>query len=624
MLPSQPQSRSHDVAMPGGSGDEKAVHQQVENLRRWLRSYAQAERKGMAAPLSEPVLTQLEQTIEALSVSDDDLRLHLDALRRNAARLEQERARYRELLDLAPDAYLLTDLEGTVLDANAAAADLLGVSRGTLNGRPLSLYVFPEDKPIYWEWLAELETADRTLQWELRVNGPADAERHVIVRARRAADAAELRWMLRDISERIKAEETERRLRQERAERQAADAAARHARFLARAGRILNEAVGTASVAEAVVEAAVPTLGAVALLDLLDRDGRTARFAAPAGALSGRLGVTGANEPGSAIGAVLASGELDVLPAMDAVQRAQIAPGAVDLLADLKLNAAVLVPLKLKGGVLGVLTLLGTTVEDCCARDLLLGKAFGESAALALDNARLLEEARASSKAKSDFISFLSHEFRTPLTSIVGYADLLDTETGGPLTDVQRRQLHRLRAGAWHLSRLVDETLYYSRESTFQPALDVSDIDLRQLTVECVHSFRPAAAESGLELRLHAPAAPLLIRTDAGRLRQILINLIGNAMKFTDTGTIAVEIRRAEDVVEVAVRDSGIGIPADQLDSVFEPFRQAHQGRGGGSGLGLAVARQLARRLGGDVAVESVVGDGTTFTLRLPIDLRSE
>ncbi len=620
MARAQDERAYRDSADAGEENGEEEVHRQVENLRRWLRTYAAAEQSGQAAPLTEPALAHLEATVEALRVSDDDLRFHLDALRRNALRMEQERARYRELLDLSPDAYLLTDLEATIVDANTAAADLLGVARGTIAGRPLSLYIDTEDKPIFWEWLGELGTSTSTLQWEMRLRGEGDVQRHVVARACRAADSHELRWMLRDISERIRAEETERRLRQERAERQAADAAARHARFLARAGRVLNEAMGTASVAEAVVETAVPTLGTVALLDLTHPARGVARYVAPAGELSGRLGRPAAREPDSVIGSVLHSGQLDVLPALSELQHEQIAPGAAAALRELNLNAAVVVPLKLKSGPVGVLTLLGASVEEVCARDLLLGTAFAENAALALENARLLEEARASSRAKSDFIGFLSHEFRTPLTSILGYAELLDTETGGPLTEVQRRQLQRLRSGAWHLTRLVDDTLAFSREVISPPALEAAAIDVRQVVVDCVHSCRPAASERGIGLELRAPQQPLVARTDAGRLRQVLLNLIGNAVKFTDEGAVHVEVDNRDDHFMVSVRDTGIGIPPDQLERIFQPFRQAHEGRGG-TGLGLTVARQLARRLGGDIAARSDPGAGTIFTLRLPKDL---
>ncbi|MGH7444047.1 MAG: sensor histidine kinase, partial [Longimicrobiales bacterium] len=347
------------------------------------------------------------------------------------------------------------DLEGTVLDANAAAADLLSVQREVLIGRPLSFFIWPEDKPIYWEWLAELETAERILQWELRCNS-AEVQRHVVIRARRAADGRELRWMLRDVTERIQAAETDRRLRQEHAERE--------------------------------------------------------------------------------------------------------------------------------------------------------------------ENARLLDEARAASRAKSDFIGFMSHEFRTPLASIVGYADLLDHETAGPLTDAQRKQLNRLREGAWHLARLVDEILSFSREALSPPTLEMARVDLHQLGTECIQTVRPSALQCGLELNMNTAADPLIVLTDAGRVRQILINLLGNAVKFTDAGTIEMDIQRTSDGVEVRVRDTGIGIPEDQREIVFEPFRQAHGRRGGGSGLGLAVARQLALRLDGMLDVQSEVGVGTTFTLRLPLD----
>jgi len=609
--------RTQEQKRDADAGDEQEVHIQVENLRRWLHTYAQAEQSGRAVPLAEPVLAQLEATIEALSVSDDDLRLHLDAMRRATARTEQERGRYRELLDLSPDAYLLTDLEADILDANAAAADLLGVDRDALERRPLSAYVHPEDKPIFWEWLADLQTAQQPLQWEIRLIAHGDTQRHVVARARRASDASELRWMLRDISERIRAEETERRLRQERAERQAADNAAQQARFLARAGRLLNESVGAAAVAEAVVETAVPTLGRVAVLDTRDADGSDARYVAPAGALSGRLSRPAIREPGTVIGTALRTGELEVIPYLSDVQREQIAPGAVAVLDELKLQAAVVVPLKRKNVVVGVLALLGTTVEECSARDLLLGKAYGENAALALDNARLLLEARASSRAKSDFIGYLSHEFRTPLTSILGYADLLESETGGPLTDPQRRQLKRLRAGAWHLSRLIDDTIAYSREVISPPALELETFDMRQVAVECMHALRPAATDRDLTLDLSAPPGPTMVRSDSARVRQILLNLIDNAIKFTRNGGVRLDVKQDGDDVRVSVHDTGIGIPAPQLERVFQPFHQLDEDSGG-SGLGLTVARQLAWRLGGEISARSNDGEGTTFSLRLP------
>lgn len=608
------QSRTRDDA---DAGDEQELHVQVENLRRWLRTYAQAEQSGHAAPLTEPVLATLEETIEALRVSDDDLRLHLDSLRRNATRMEQERARYRELLDLSPDAYLLTDLEATILDANAAAAELVGVDRAELTGRPLSMYVDTEDKTIFWEWLADLQTANHPLQWEMRLLVGGETQRHVVVRARHATDAPELRWMLRDISERIRAEETERRLRRERAERQAADTAAQQARFLARAGRQLNEAVGAAAVAEAVVETAVPTLGRLALLDTREADGGDARYVAPAGELSGRLSRPASRDPDTVIGAVQRSGELEVIPELSPIQREQIAPGAVDVLDEMNLHAAVLVPLKRKNTVVGVLTLLGATVEECSARDLLLGKAYGENAALALDNARLLVEARASSRAKSDFIGYLSHEFRTPLTSIVGYADLLESETAGPLSEMQHRQLRRLRAGAWHLSRLVDDTIAYSREVISPPALVLEPFDVRQATLETMHALRPVANERSLKLELSAPPGPVMVRSDEGRVRQILLNLIDNAVRFTDEGGVHLDVQHDGDHVRIEVHDTGIGIPAQQLDRVFQPFHQLNEEHAG-SGLGLTAARQLAWRLGGEISVRSTVGTGTTFTVRLP------
>jgi len=135
-----------------------------------------------------------------------------------------------------------------------------------------------------------------------------------------------------------------------------------------------------------------------------------------------------------------------------------------------------------------------------------------------------------------------------------------------------------------------------------------------------VHALRPAAAQQGLTLEFSAPQYPVTIRSDSGRLRQILLNLIDNAIKFTTVGTVRVAVEDREEHVQIDVQDTGIGIPARQIERIFQPFHQLDDERGG-SGLGLTSARQLVWRLGGEISVSSTEGVGTTFTVRLPRDL---
>jgi signal transduction histidine kinase/ABC-type nitrate/sulfonate/bicarbonate transport system substrate-binding protein len=238
---------------------------------------------------------------------------------------------------------------------------------------------------------------------------------------------------------------------------------------------------------------------------------------------------------------------------------------------------------------------------------------------------RLNRRLREADAAKSRYLAFLTHEIRTPLNGIVGLTDLLKSD---PLSTDQREQVQLLDRSAQNLLRLVDNVLDHSKLEAGLLTSERGPVELAGLVRDLGEMFTPAARTKGLALRWEIQAGvPAMVDTDALRLRQILANLLANALKFTAAGvielTVALQPSAAGARLCFAVRDTGIGIPAESLAHLFQPYRQADTSiarRFGGSGLGLSISRQLAQLLGGDITVTSVPGRGSTFTLEIPVE----
>jgi len=239
-----------------------------------------------------------------------------------------------------------------------------------------------------------------------------------------------------------------------------------------------------------------------------------------------------------------------------------------------------------------------------------------------LERERLLEETRDASEAKSHFISVISHEFRTPLTAVIGYADLLATGVSGALTPAQSRQLDRIRASAWHLTQMVDEILTFSRLEAGRETVHAEVVHATSLARETAALVAPGAAARGLGLACELPDHDVVIRTDSGKLRQVLLNLLSNAVKFTERGGVALRLRTGDGRLLFEVEDTGVGIAPEHIGRIFERFWQvgAAQSRTvSGAGLGLTVSRQLVQMLGGELTVTSTPGEGSTFRFSLPL-----
>ncbi len=225
-------------------------------------------------------------------------------------------------------------------------------------------------------------------------------------------------------------------------------------------------------------------------------------------------------------------------------------------------------------------------------------------------------------RAKSQFLAAMSHELRTPLNAIGGYTDLLAMGVRGPVTQDQLVDLERIKRSQQHLLGIINDILNFSRMEAGQITYEYSAVQLSSVIENVSHMIEPQAAAKNLELTLKGCLPDVVAWADKSKVEQIVLNLLSNAVKFTNEGTITLDCDSCNDQhVEITVCDTGVGIPSDQLEPIFEPFVQV--GRSltqsqQGTGLGLAISRDLARGMGGDIVASSEVGKGSVFRLTLP------
>jgi PAS domain S-box-containing protein len=310
--------------------------------------------------------------------------------------------------------------------------------------------------------------------------------------------------------------------------------------------------------------------------------------------------------------------------------------GAIDdehlaMLRELGMTSVLVVPLVAREQVIGVMSLVAAeSGRRYTAAEQALALELAQRAALAIDNARLFTETRdaraaaeAANRAKAEFLATMSHELRTPLNAIGGYTDLLLMGVRGQLSEGQREDVERIKRSGQHLLGLINDVLNFAKLEAGRVELSVRDHAIAPLLDGLEDLVRPQVQARGLRYTLRGTDRAVSVRADAEKVRQILLNLLANAVKFTEPGgEIEVTCDATTSEARIHVRDTGRGIPREQLQRVFDPFVQVERhltpASQQGVGLGLAISRDLARAMRGELSAVSEVGVGSTFTLVLP------
>ena len=561
------------------------------------------------------------------------------------------------------------DAEGRVASWNEGAERAKGYTEAEILGRPFAIFFPPEDvaagRPQRLLAIAAREGRVEDEGWRVRKDGTRYWADSVLTALR--DDAGQLvgyAKVVRDLTERRRAEEQARKLLAARGAREVAEAAARRMELLAQASSILASSLDYEAALRETAALVVPALADFCAIDVLEDD-RLRRLAAQhrdeaRGRAAAALGAGKVEQAGR-----WRTGRAEILAQVPEPPPDAASDHPHALLRALGVRTAVIVPLMVHGRLFGAMTFGQTEPERTFPdEDVKMAEDLARRVATAIENSRLvhdLEHARSqmekqarelqeqtadlrrltaelaakvdeaeaargvaeeANRAKSRFLATMSHELRTPLNAIAGHADLLALGIHGPLSEPQREALARIQRNEQRLLALINDIISFAKLEAGQLRFHRQAVPVRELLADVHELTAPMAQEKGVHLRVLPEQEPLRALADPDKAARVLLNLVDNAVKFTDAGgQVEVGARGTPDRVEIYVRDNGRGIIGSRLGSIFEPFVQVdqeHTRDKDGLGLGLAISRELARNMDGDVQVQSEPGRGSTFTLALP------
>ena len=418
-----------------------------------------------------------------------------------------------------------------------------------------------------------------------------------------------------------------------------AEAARRRAAFLAEAGRLLAQSVDQASTLLALTKLALPTLGAWCIVDILEERGAIHRLAIyhpdpEKQKLAEQLEASWLPEADDEFGAPAMLRDARTIAITENIE-ATLAASAhsvenLHILRQLGIGSLLTVPLVARQRLLGAITFVSSQrASSYSPVDIELAEDLAARGALALDNAQVYDlalvlqrTAEAADRAKTAFLGAMSHELRTPLNAIGGYIELIDMGLRGPVTERQHEDLKRVLTNQRHLTLLITEILTFARVGSGRVSYDIVDLNACVTMQHAVELVEPLFGQNGLTFDGVSGDQNIVARGDPERVTQILVNLLSNAIKFTPAGGhISADCAATADTVTLRISDTGPGVEKGKHETIFEPFVQLQEGlssRAGGVGLGLAISRDLARAMKGNLAVESSEGQGSRFTLTLP------
>lgn len=431
-----------------------------------------------------------------------------------------------------------------------------------------------------------------------------------------------------DITERKRAQTAEIELRSAQAARVEAEKSAARLKFLSEASNALSESLALESMLNGFAYVVRQHMADLCLIDFLNENTGSIERAATAGLSNLEPKIFDLAKDGRVV-RVLRSGQTELISQADIEELSSIIQDPIFTDKIKAPRSVILVPLAYHGQTLGCLTMVSRYDQIYNDLDLSMAEELARRASLAIENARLYRQAEEANRAKSAFLANISHELRTPLGAMLGFAELaLDSDK---LPPEQSGYLNMISKNGRQLMQIVDEVLDLSKAESDLTQIEKTAFSLTRLISEISSLLRVKADEKRLSLFVHSsPEVPSGIYSDPLRLRQILLNIVGNAIKFTDKGEVKLTVsffpladNPNQGDLLFRIQDTGIGLSTAQAAKIFEPFVQADNStkrRFGGTGLGLFLSRKLARLMGGEVSLaQSSPGQGSEFHLRLPV-----